>query len=206
MRGIKRSMPPKADSRVAFLLIHYRFPRQFKNTISRTVRKTIAAVSFGFFAMLRFHSYGKLCLESLRLVLEGGREVTPSKIGQQMTRNVLASNSIFGFYFIFDDKCHPGARAYFCRVGDLHHSLRRLCPLKNLQSIVEIAQNSIFFQKSEITSWVLTKTMETMARVKKNFKPHSLRIGGHTYYTVYGLNTEFRDYLARRKVKKTDVL
>ena len=171
MRSAKRCMPPKADSRVAFLLSHYRFPHEFKNTNSRTVRKTIAAVSFGFFAMLRFHSYGKLCLESLRLVLDGGREVTPSEIGQQMTRNLLASNSIFGFYFIFDDKCHPGARAYFCRVGDLHHSLRRLCPLKHLQSIVEIAQNSIFFPKSEITSGVLTKTLESMACVKKTSNP-----------------------------------
>ena len=32
-------------------------------------------------------------------------------------------------------------------------------------------------------------------------KPHSLRIGGHTYYTVYGLDSDFRDYIARRKVK-----
>ena len=30
-----------------------------------------------------------------------------------------------------------------------------------------------------------------------------LRIGGHTYYTVYGLDSDFRDYLARRKVKKS---
>ena len=28
MRGVKRCMPPKADSRVAFLLIHYQLPRQ----------------------------------------------------------------------------------------------------------------------------------------------------------------------------------
>ena len=202
MRSVKRCMPPKADSRVAFLVIHYRFPHQFKNTNSRTVRKTIAAVSFGFFAMLRFHSYNKLCLESLRLVLKGGREVTPSKVGLQITVNLLTSNSIFGFYFIFDDKFHPGARAYFCKVGDLHHSLRRLCPLSHLEKTVELSQNSMFFPKSEITSGVLTKTMETMARVKKNVKPHSLRIGGHTYYTVYGLNPEFRDYLARRKVNK----
>ena len=152
--------------------------------------------------MLRFHSYNKLCLESLRLVLKGGREVTPSKVGLQITVNLLTSNSIFGFYFIFDDKFHPGARAYFCKVGDLQRSLRRLCPLRHLEKTVELSQNSMFFPKSEITSAVLTKTLETMARVKKNVKPHSLRIGGHTYYTVYGLNPEFRDYLARRKVNK----
>ena len=139
MRGVKRCMPPKADSRVAFLLIHYRFPNQFKNTNSRTVKKSIAAVSFGFFAMLSFHTYNKLCLECLRLVLKGGREVTPSKVGLRITVNLLASNSIHGFYFIFDDKFHPGARAYYCKVRDLHRSLRRLCPLKHLKNTVELS-------------------------------------------------------------------
>ena len=45
--------------------------------------------------------------------------------------------------------------------------------------------------------------MRDIAGIEKNVKPHSLRIGGHTYYTVYGLNSDFRDYLARRKVNKS---
>ena len=52
----------------------------------------------------------------------------------------------------------------------------------------------------EITRSVLTNTMKGVACIEKNVKPHSLRIGGHTYYTVYGLDSSFQDYLARRKV------
>ena len=45
--------------------------------------------------------------------------------------------------------------------------------------------------------------MKSVACFDKNVKPHSLRIGGHTFYTVYGLDADFRDYLARRKVNKS---
>ena len=45
--------------------------------------------------------------------------------------------------------------------------------------------------------------MKGLTCIEKNVKPHSLRIGGHTYYTVFGLDTGFRDYLARRKVKES---
>ena len=44
--------------------------------------------------------------------------------------------------------------------------------------------------------------MQELACIQKHVKPHSLRIGGHTFYTVYGLDSDFRDYLARRKVNK----
>ena len=200
--GIKRCMPPKADSRVAFLLIHYQFPTHMKHTRSITVKKAIAAISFGFFAMLRFHTYQKLCLENLTLVLRGGKEVNPAVVGHKIVLNLLTSGSVVGFYFMFDDKFHPGARAYFCMVGDLHRSLRRMCPLKQLQNILQSSQNDMFFPKSEITRAVLTRNMVDIACIEKNIKPHSLRIGGHTYYTVYGLDAGFRDYLARRKVNK----
>ena len=34
------------------------------------------------------------------------------------------------------------------------------------------------------------------------YKPHSLRIGGHTFYTVHGMNPDLRDFLARRAVAR----
>ena len=45
--------------------------------------------------------------------------------------------------------------------------------------------------------------MKGIVCIEKFVKPHSLRIGGHTYYTVYSLDSDFRDYLARRKVNKS---
>ena len=167
MQGIKRCTPPEADSRVAFLLIHYPIPRQFIKSRSGTLKKTLAAISFGFFAMLRFHSYGQFCLENLTLVLKEGREISPTTFGREIILKVLGSNCLAGFYFTFDDKFHPGARAYYCKVGDIHHNLERICPIKHLTDVVKISQNDMFFPKTEISSELLTKHMRTMACIKK---------------------------------------
>ena len=206
LRGVKNSMPSNADSRVAFLLIHYHIPGRLKNPRSPLTKITTAAISFGFFAMLRFHSYSKFNLENLTLVLRGGKEVIPSTHPRLTILRLLASNCVAGFYFTFDDKFHPGARAYFCKVADLHRRLSPICPLVHLQKIIESGQDDFFFPPSEMTRTVLTQNMQIIAEIKKNVKPYSLRIGGHTYYTVYGLDTDFRDYLARRKVKKSTQL
>ena len=142
-------------------------------------------------------------MENLTLVLKGGKEITPSLFSRETVLNLLTSNGIMGFYFTFDDKFHPGARAYYCKVGDIHHTLKRLCPVKQLSTLIKISHNDMFFPTYEITTVVLTKYMRAVACAEKNIKPHSLRIGGHTYYTVYGLEPDFRDYLARRKVNKS---
>ena len=116
---------------------------------------------------------------------------------------LLKSNSVVGFYFTFDDKFHPGARAYFCKVGDIHRQLRVICPLKHLGNILQSPPDEMCFPSSEITREVLTKIMRNVVCIDKNVTPNSLRLGGHTFYTGYGLNADFRDYLARRKVAKS---
>ena len=147
MRGIKRSMPPKADSRAAFFLIHYHLPAKILKSRSFTTKKTIAAISFGFFAMLRFHSHSKLGWKNLTIVLKDGKEVTPSNVSRVTVLRLLTSGCAAGFYFTFDDKFHPGARAYFCRVADLNLRLSTICPLKHLQAIVESTQDDFFFSR-----------------------------------------------------------
>ena len=203
MQGIKRCMPPKADSRIAFLLIHYHIPRHIRQSKAVLVKKVTATMSFGFFAMLRFHTYGKLCKNNLTLVLRGGKEVSPTNFNNQVMVSLLTSNAIVGFYFTFDDKFHPGARAYFCKIGDINNRLKAICPLKHLITIMQSIPDEMFFHSSVISSKVLIKYMKRVACIEKNVKPHSLRIGGHTFYTVYGLDADFRDYLARRKVHKS---
>ena len=154
-------MPPKADSRFAFLLIHYNLPAKLLGSRSILTKKTTAAISFGFFAMLRFHSYGKLGWKNLTIVLRGGKEVVPSKHSRVTIFRLLASNCAAGFYFTFDDKFHPGARPYFCRVADLHRRLSIICPLKYLQIILESTQDEFFSPQTEITRAVLTQGMRS---------------------------------------------
>ena len=113
-KGIRRCMPPKPDTRIAFLLIHYPLPRPYRKPKTPTAKKTLAAIVFGFFAMLRFHSYSKFQLSNLTIVLRGGREIVPTLYSLQEIQLLLNSTHVLGFYFTFDDKFHPGARAYLC--------------------------------------------------------------------------------------------
>ena len=167
MQGIKRCMPPKADSRIAFLLIHYHIPRQLRQSKTVISKKATAAMSLGFFAMLRFHTYGKLCKNNLTLVLRGGKEVSPTNYNGRLMLSLLASNAVVGFYFTFDDKFHPGARAYFCKIGDINNRLKAICPLKHLVSLMQSIPDEMFFHSSELSSKVLTKYMKRVASIKK---------------------------------------
>ena len=184
MKGIKRCIPPKADTRIAFLLIHYPIPFKFKSSKIIIVKKAVAAIALGFFAMLRFHSYSKFSIKNLTLVLVGGKEIIPSSCSSREVQNLLHSKRILGFYFTFDDKFHPGARAYYCKLSDLNKRLSLICPLKHLSIVLRLADTGLFFPPNEITRTVLTQNMKGIACIKKNAKPHSLRIGGQTYYTV----------------------
>ena len=88
-------------------------------------------------------------------------------------------------------------------MGDLHRRLKPICPIRHLATLWQLPQEGGFFPKTKVTRDILTKNMKGLTCIKKNLEPHSLRIGGHTYFTVFGLDTGFRDYLARRKVKES---
>ena len=137
----------------------------------------------------------------MTIVLRGGREIVPTLYSLQEIQLLLNSTHVLGFYFTFDDKFHPGARAYLCKLADLSRRLSLICPVRHLSTVLELSQTGLFFPPNEISRPVLTKDMKGISLVEKFVKPHSLRIGGHTYYTVYSLDSDFRDYLARRKVK-----
>ena len=66
-RGIKKYMPPKAVSRIAFLLIPSNFALRLRKTWLFVLKRAIASIRF--FSMLRFHFCG---WRNLTLVLEGG--------------------------------------------------------------------------------------------------------------------------------------
>ena len=55
MKGLKRRMPSKRDTRPAFLLPHYRLPNKFRHPSNGRHCSTIAAIIFGFFGLSRFH-------------------------------------------------------------------------------------------------------------------------------------------------------
>ena len=150
MQGVKRCMPPKADSRAAFL-IHYHIPRLLLRSRSGTTKKATAALSFGFFRYATFHSYGKFSRENLTLVVKGGRELSPKEFSNKLVLRLLVSNCIVGFYFTFNDKFHPRARAYLCRVGDIHRRLNLICPLRHLVTLMQSPTDEMFYLRLKIT-------------------------------------------------------
>ena len=87
-------------------------------------------------------------------------------------------------------------------MADLNRRLSPICPVKHLSIILRLTQKGLFFPPKEVTRTVLTQNMKEIACLHKVVKPHSVRIGGHTYYTVYGLDSDFKDYLARRRKVK----
>ena len=72
LKGVKRLRPGLRDKRAAFLLPHYNIPLRFVAPKSKADLILLVDISFGFFAMLRFHTYGRLSVSALVLVDRSG--------------------------------------------------------------------------------------------------------------------------------------
>ena len=75
LKGLTRRLPPKRDVRPAFILPHYKLPKNFAYPTSAQQCSTSAAVIFSFFGLARFHVLEKLTVKSLYLVDRGGTQV-----------------------------------------------------------------------------------------------------------------------------------
>ena len=98
LKGLKRRLPSKKDTRPAFLLPHYKLPNELGHPTSGQLCATIAAVIFGFFGLARFHVLKKLELKALCLVDKGGHEYKMRKLSKKFCKKVLFSDKIIGFF------------------------------------------------------------------------------------------------------------
>ena len=204
LRGLSALRPPGFDSRVAFLLPHLPLPSIFTNPRSVDHLLYKAAVVFGFFGMLRFSSFAKLTIPRIVLVDRSGRETT-------LTRDRAASlysNRLAGFYFTFSSKYHPNARAYYCSLKTFQAPWATLCPVTILQhlGINGLLFSGPLFPNSLMSSKALGSYMTFLAQTSRIFTPHSLRIGGHTFFSVQNMHEDFVLFLGRRSINKTSQL
>ena len=63
------------------------------------------------------------------------------------------------------------------------------------------------FRKQILTTSTLSDYMRFFANPRgnlngKNFAPHSLRIGGHTFYSVKNMDSDFLHFLGRRAISR----
>ena len=207
LRGISRKLPPKADSRPAFLLPHYKMPLEYRHPISAKDCRKMAAIVFGFFGMLRFHVFEKLNVNSLVLVTLRGLEIKLKNIPPGKRRCLLFGNDLLGFYFDVSDKCHPAARVYLAKMGDTTPAWKSFCPLRALKRLwVHGLLTQTTFAKHNLVESEVVAAMRFVDGNTRDFQTQSLRIGGHTFLVAHGLPEDFVNFLGRRKIKKASQL
>ena len=201
LRGVRALRPTEFDGRVAFLLPHLKLPTIFTHPHSLDHLLFKAAVIFGFLGMFRFSSFDKVIAPRIVLVDVSGREFTFT----QARFSLLMSQRLTGFYFSFSSKCHPNARAYYCALHRLPEPWATLCPVTVLR---HLAVNGLLFSgplfpRAKLSSKALGAYMTFLAQSNHPFTPHSLRIGGHTFFSVQNMHEDFVQFLGRRCLNKT---
>ena len=203
LKGLKRRLPSKKDTRPAFLLPHYTLPNELGHPTSGQLCATLAAVIFGFFGLARFHILKKLELKALSLVDKGGHEYKMHKLSKKFFKKVLFSDKIIGFFFEVEDKFHPVARVYLPRVSDVLPKWKNICPLRALRLLwAHDLLKPGPCSKNVVKKDDLIKALKRIDGNDRDFKSQSLRIGAQTFFVTYGLPEAFVEFLARRKAPR----
>ena len=216
MKGIKRALPAAPDSRHAFLLLDSRPPPNFSSPVTPPEFKLKFATLLGFFGMLRFDVILNITPSRIVLVAPSGREVLLSRV-PFITASSIPDKYI-GFYFRFRGKStpigDPPQVAYFPKIGDFDDQFTQFCPIELLG---EMHARGFFlrphrkFVRDSLTPKTLCAYIMSLAGRELSsvqlalIKTHSLRIGGHTYFTAMGMNRDLTNYLGRRKVKESSL-
>ena len=112
------------------------------------------------------------------------------------------------FFLSFKAKCHPNALAYYCTLQGLTANWPALCPLRTLMALAEanLLRAGNIFPTRRLTTTKLTAYMHAFCRNGPHFSPHSLRIGGHTFYTLQNMHGDFVQFLGRRTIRRASEL
>ena len=216
MRGILRALPASPDSRQAFLLLDCRPPLIFSNPSSPDGFRLKFATLLGFFGMLRFDVLLNLTPSQIVLVAPCGREALLARV--PFLNAWLIPRDFIGFYFRFRGKStpigDPPQMAYCPKISDFDDQFIQFCPLTLLGEMHERGfflrpQQKILHKTltpKKLCAYVAHLAGRGLSRVQLALiKTHSLRIGGHTYFTAMGMNRDLTNYLGRRKVNDSSL-
>ena len=202
--------PP--NPRAAFILPSYKHPHYYHTPPSDRWLIFKAATVLGFHAMLRFGAFCQLNAHSLSLILVNGNELPLLTASIHDLPSIR--RSLLGLIFRFAPKytsAHSRGVAYFCHICAVAPPLKSHCPVCVLIKLWRRGHfrapfrpvfNPIFFSPSTLSAYLGHIAGKPGTPPQNPFKPHSLRIGGHTFYTVHGMNPDLRDYLARRALSR----
>ena len=111
-------------------------------------------------------------------------------------------------YFQFESKYLPVAHAFFCDLSDISNFWSQFCPVRILHQLAASGLlRECIFPKSTVTSPGLRDYLSFMSHKRpaldgSKFSPHSLRIGGHTFYSIKNMASDFVHFLGRRAISK----
>ena len=157
--------------------------------------------------MFRFSTYEKLGINNLVVV---GKKGSESRIKTGSLSEIIfyfVEKAALGFYFHFPDKYHQSAFAFFPRLTDISDFWAKFCPVENL---IHLARAGLLTQeifpknsfKSELLSNYLRFIAGRATLSNRRFTPHSLRIGGHTFYSIKNMDPDFVHFLGRRAISR----
>ena len=163
--------------------------------------------------MLRFGAFCQMTPYCLTAVLNNGNEWPLSCLPLQLTNSLR--HSLLGFVFSFSPKYTSSdgrvMTAYFCHICDVAPGLATHCPACVLllllrRGLLRYPSRLIFdpksFSPAALTSYLRLFSTKPFTTSPDLFKSHSLRIGGHTFYTMHGMSADLRDFLARRVINR----
>ena len=212
LRGVRRALPAPHDPRSAFILPLYQSPSFYTHPPSDQWLIFKAAVALGFHAMLRFGAFCQMTPYLLTAILTSGEEWPLSCVPLNL---IGACDRLLGFVFTFSPKYTSSdgrvTSAYFCHICDVVPRLAVHCPACALLALLRrgllgFPSRPVFdpnlFSPAALTSYLHLLSNRHLNDSPYHFKPHSLRIGGHTFYTMKGMSADLRDFLARRVINR----
>ena len=163
--------------------------------------------------MLRFGAFCQLTPNRLTAIFRNGGELPISHVPIDLLEST--EHLLVGFMFSFSPKYTSSdgrvTTAFFCHICDVAPKLAYHCPACVLlrlwrRGLLLFPTRPVFdpkiFSPSALASYMQLFSSRPRGQSPDGFKPHSLRIGGHTFYTMHGMSADLRDFLARRVVSR----
>ena len=184
-RGVRNTLPMKADKRGALLLPllaeHNAFVREGDDTSCILRFGTI----MGFMAMLRPHTFEQLKPSSFTIVTDSGQCIKMPQGKHAFTNRIQElrrQHKILGFYIEFQSKTMLNAKAFLPSICSLQERSRlvSICPVRSLINIANRGLVSGYFLRILTKKKSLAIFLQYITGASTTVAPYALRIGGRT--------------------------
>ena len=199
-RGVKNTLPAKADKRGALLLPLLTMRTSFLQEDEPERCLLQFMTSIGFIAMLRPHVFEQLRPDSFTLVTYTGRLITMPRnpiLFRQTLTAVRMERSILGFFIDYRSKTMINARSYLPSLStrESQTPLVKMCPVRGLIKLTAMGLVKRNFLKKVHMKNKLPKYLQELCDRNSPVATYALRIGGRTWKLTEGMDRQLVDFL-----------